>query len=319
MLTETKIEKLDFSKPKNLVSLNNIKFAHWAVGEGPNLIFIHGWPLHSATFRNIIPLLSKHFTCHLFDYPGAGLSEAPEGYPYGIENIADDFIELFEYMGIDKYGLIAHDSGGAIARIIAAKDRKKVFGMVLGNTETPAEFSLLFGALVILGRFRVGQYIIDAAYRYPLLRNSIIGLKGCFSDLNKTQGDFEKFFIKNWNENRDVRTKHYDYVRGISFASLRAVGSFHSSITAPTMLLWGDEDPYFKVEDAKKMLNEFAGEKEFRTLEGGKLYAHEEYPERFAMEVSRFFFSVCKKSKQKSVCLHSSIMPYWSDNAQEIL
>ena len=44
------------------------------IGEGPDLVLLHGWGLNSACWQGIIPLLSAHYRLHLIDLPGCGFS-----------------------------------------------------------------------------------------------------------------------------------------------------------------------------------------------------------------------------------------------------
>ena len=47
--------------------------AYRRVGVGPDVLFVHGWPVSGATFRTLLPHLVDHVTCHVVDLPGAGL------------------------------------------------------------------------------------------------------------------------------------------------------------------------------------------------------------------------------------------------------
>lgn len=44
------------------------------VGEGPDLVLIHGWAMHSGVFAPLTRLLAAHFRVHLVDLPGHGAS-----------------------------------------------------------------------------------------------------------------------------------------------------------------------------------------------------------------------------------------------------
>ena len=44
--------------------------AYRRVGSGPDVLFVHGWPVTSATFRLLLPHLVDHVTCHLDRPPG---------------------------------------------------------------------------------------------------------------------------------------------------------------------------------------------------------------------------------------------------------
>ncbi|MFT5806927.1 MAG: pimeloyl-[acyl-carrier protein] methyl ester esterase [Moritella dasanensis] len=44
------------------------------VGDGPDLVLLHGWGLNSACWQSVVPLLSVHYRLHLIDLPGFGFS-----------------------------------------------------------------------------------------------------------------------------------------------------------------------------------------------------------------------------------------------------
>src|SRR5437773_1117786 len=62
--------------PQRYIELDHARIATWSIGQGPDLVFVHGWPLWSATFRRIAPLLAKDFRLHFFDLPGTGWTVA---------------------------------------------------------------------------------------------------------------------------------------------------------------------------------------------------------------------------------------------------
>src|SRR5262245_65264345 len=64
-----------FARPHEYVAVSHGRLAYWRFGRGPDVVFVHGWPLHSATFRGIVPALARSFTLHLLDLPGTGHSE----------------------------------------------------------------------------------------------------------------------------------------------------------------------------------------------------------------------------------------------------
>ena len=54
-------------------------------GEGPTLLFVHGWPVSGATFRCLLPHLVDHVTCHVIDMPGVGSSRFTATTPLSID------------------------------------------------------------------------------------------------------------------------------------------------------------------------------------------------------------------------------------------
>lgn len=48
------------------------------LGQGPDLVLIHGWAMHGGIFAPLTRQLVEHFTVHLVDLPGHGLSAKRE-------------------------------------------------------------------------------------------------------------------------------------------------------------------------------------------------------------------------------------------------
>lgn len=62
------------------------------MGTGPNLVLLHGWGMNSAVWEPQIKALTKHFTLHLVDLPGMGLSRPTE--PYHLHSLAGKISEM---------------------------------------------------------------------------------------------------------------------------------------------------------------------------------------------------------------------------------
>ena len=41
-------------------------------GDGPAIVFLHGFPLSGLTWRRVVPALSGRFTCYALDLVGLG-------------------------------------------------------------------------------------------------------------------------------------------------------------------------------------------------------------------------------------------------------
>ena len=148
-----------FGAPVELIDLGHSRVPYYRVGRGPDVFFVHGWPLHAATFRDIVPKLADRFTCHLIDLPGAGDSEWGPQSKISVRDHADSVRSVIQQIGLQDFAFVAHDSGGYIARLVAAGDARAT-ALVMGNTEIPGHtpFGILaFIALNKLGLARVAR------------------------------------------------------------------------------------------------------------------------------------------------------------------
>ena len=104
------------------------------VGSGPDVLFVHGWPVHGATFRLLLPHLVEHVTCHVVDLPGAGSSRYDTNTDLSIANHVTSVRRSVELLELDSVAVVGHDSGGMIARhAMTGNDRLRAMGLI--NTE----------------------------------------------------------------------------------------------------------------------------------------------------------------------------------------
>lgn len=86
------------------------------VGEGPELVFLHGWGSESQTFYALAEQLStQQYRCILIDLPGFGKTAAPEE-AWGVAEYAAFVGAVLEKLGLTNVkAIIGHSLGGRIA------------------------------------------------------------------------------------------------------------------------------------------------------------------------------------------------------------
>lgn len=81
-----------------------------SLGQGPNLVLIHGWGFNQAVWQSWLPYLTPYFRVHCVDLPGFGCSEW-QGNAYEkevlMQNLAACLPDQAHYLGWSMGGLIA--------------------------------------------------------------------------------------------------------------------------------------------------------------------------------------------------------------------
>jgi haloalkane dehalogenase len=266
------------------VPVKNGALGYYRFGTGPNVVAVHGWPLHAATFRTLLPYLTRHFTVHLFDMPGTGhtLYEAPIGF----ESNAAALREAIDAIGLGRYALLAHDSGGAIARLLAASD-PRVQGLVLSGSEIPGHHPTLLALYLLCARVPLLSKALTASLQIGFLRRSPLAFGTCFEDPRYADGEFSKWFVAPL---RDPAVAHgqMGLARALTFEFVDRLADVHARITAPTLCIWGERDPFFPVAKARAMLPQFRGSAELVVVPRAKLFVHEDHPAEFAAHALPF-------------------------------
>jgi len=265
-----------------LLDVGDRRLAYWRMGSGPDIVFVHGWPLHSQTYRRIAPELAKHFTCHFVDLPGTGQSPWDAATPIGFAEHATTLSEAIEFLGLERFALLAHDSGGVMARLLAAEFGDRVFGLVLSGTEIPGHRPWLVEALAVVLRAPFGAALLRSMMTSRTIRRSTLGFKGCFNDLSLLDGDFHDLFVAPLVANERAMEGQLKLVHGLDWSIVDGLEAVHRRIVAPTQLIWGEGDPFFPAKLARPMASQFGGGAEFHELSAARLFVHEEQPDQFA-------------------------------------
>ncbi len=88
--------------------------------QGEPLIFLHGFPESHRTWRHQLAYLSDRYRCIAPDQRGYCRSDKPEGVEnYSADKLTADIFALATALGIDRFTIVGHDWGGAIAWSVA--------------------------------------------------------------------------------------------------------------------------------------------------------------------------------------------------------
>lgn len=273
--------------PQRRLDVGHSRLAYWRFGRGPDLVFVHGWPLHAATFRRIVPALARDFTCHLIDLPYVGRSESSPGAPVGLTEHATTVRAAIDALGLERYAMIGHDSGALFTRLVAADD-PRVVGQVLGNTEIPGHTPPMLAFYVLASRLPGGPSLIRSSMRLGALRRSVLGFGGCFADPWTVEGEFGDLFVRPMLDSAEVMNGQAKLLTNLDHRVVGRLPEAHARTRSPVLLVWGADDPWFPLAKARAMLSQFGGRAELREIARGKLFVHEDHPEAFVAHARPF-------------------------------
>jgi len=94
-----------------------VKLHYVESGEGPLVIFYHGFPLFWFSFHHQMQALAERYRVVAVDGPGINLSSKPEDLEqYQLPRLVEQLDSLARHLiGDEKFCLVGHDWGGALA------------------------------------------------------------------------------------------------------------------------------------------------------------------------------------------------------------
>jgi haloalkane dehalogenase len=254
--------------------------AYRVVGTGPDVVFVHGWPVSSATFRRLLPHLVDHVTCHLLDLPGAGASRYSATTPLSITNHIHSVQRSLDILGLDDVVVVGQDSGGMIARHAMVGDgRLRAMGLI--DTEPSGRPSLKFRSFVAGRKVPGFGTALGWLAGRPRLRRSPLVLGDAFADSSLLDGEFDEFFLQPLARSREHRAAAMNLFRSFDHQLVRDLGALHPCFDVPVVLVWGERDRFFPVHQARAMVNEFP-HATLEVIAGSGLFSHEERPAEVA-------------------------------------
>ncbi|MEO7428172.1 MAG: alpha/beta hydrolase, partial [Acidimicrobiales bacterium] len=120
------------STRERTVAVNGVNLHVVEAGEGPPVIFAHGFPELSYSWRHQIPALADAgFHAIAPDMRGYGRSSQPaEISDYDIVHLTDDLIAVLDDLGDERAVFVGHDWGSMVVGSLARLHPERVAGVV---------------------------------------------------------------------------------------------------------------------------------------------------------------------------------------------
>jgi pimeloyl-ACP methyl ester carboxylesterase len=107
----------------------------------PVVILLHGFPESHRTWREIAPRLRDRFRLIMPDQRGFAGSDRPQKVEaYKTAELVDDLFALADALSIDRFALVGHDWGGAVAWAAAMRGNPRPTRLAIVNSPHPFIF-----------------------------------------------------------------------------------------------------------------------------------------------------------------------------------
>jgi pimeloyl-ACP methyl ester carboxylesterase len=127
-----RVTKTDSAYREGYFEYEGLRLHYVEAGEGDLVIFYHGFPSYWLSFLDQMEVLKSQYRVVAVDGLGAGLSDKPDTLSaYRVEALAAQLDALARHLaGEEKFTLIGHDWGGALALTFAEAYPDRLKGVV---------------------------------------------------------------------------------------------------------------------------------------------------------------------------------------------
>lgn len=238
--------------------VNALSVRYTVEGQGPDVVFIHGWASSSRMWAEFSTRLAERYRCWSLDLPGCGDSDKPGGHWYSIPNFTSTVHTFLDLHGLERVRLVGHSMGGMIVLNLAARHPGLVSRLVAINPVVTGNANLRHLARpAVSGRLLHWALRLSPVVLQPLLAHPLGGRV---------------------NGLHHIRRRTEDFVKGTPeslLSSGRAVMAFDVSpllarITAPTLVIVGDRDLNVPTSEGRLAADKIPAA-ELHVLRGGHL------------------------------------------------
>lgn len=256
-------------------------------GAGPVALFLHGFPLSGFQWRGAIDRLSKHRRCLAPDSMGLGFTEVLPGKSVTPDDQVKMLVAFLDALQVDAVDLVANDSGGAVAQLLAVRHPRRVRSLLLTNCDVepdspPPALKPVF-ELAEMGIWPDAW--LDPWLKSPVKARAPDGLGGmCFSNPeHPTDAALKQYLgpILQSVERKDLADR---YALGLKLNPLAGIEPSLRKLDVPVRIVWGMSDDIFAKDNPDYLARVLPRVEGVRRIPEAKLFFPEEYPHIVAEE-----------------------------------
>ena len=242
--------------------------------EAPVLVLIHGFTDTGRVWQYMLQFLEKDFHIYVPDLRGHGGSDKPVQNIQTVPEYAGDVIAFMKALGLEGGFVAGHSLGAITAQTIGYLEPDIAGKIMLVETgarmhESPEDFKEMLNFYEAMG-IDPELTMADAPELFPKFDSFV-------------STDHVKYFIEHLK----------DVPRHVINATCKGMYNNDSTrllqfITADVAVVWGSEEYTFTEEYLEEM-KEYLPDAEYLVYEGGTHDILDEFPEKLAADMKRFF------------------------------
>lgn len=268
------------------INLSAGPLSYGDTGDGPTLLFIHGYLVNEQFWRNVVPHLSTHFRCITPTLPlGAHTHAMSPDAALTPQSVAALIAEFMTALDLRDVTLVGCDTGGALCQLVLAHHPERLSALVLTNCDAyenffplllrPLQWSFLVPGmawlLVQLLRTRLMQWILLAPVAHNLPPAAVRASYFTPSrQVPAVRHDMRRFGLSVNNRDTIAAAQHF------------------KDVTLPVLLVWGEDDILFPMKYAERLYADFPNAT-LQRVPDSRAFMPEDQPDVLAQAIVDFF------------------------------
>lgn len=247
------------------IKIKGLNFHYTVEGSGSPVILMHGWGCNLTTLESVEKVAKESHTVYNVDFPGFGSSEEPNEV-WGVEEYTQLIEEFVKLENIENPILLGHSFGGRVGILYSSRNKVKKLILVDAAGVKPKRSWKYYYRVYT---YKLAKRVAPVVMGKKLAQKFIDGMRKRrgSSDYNDASPMMRSILSKVVNEDLQYCMPN---------------------ISAPTLLVWGEEDTATPMRDAK-IMEKLIPNAGLVSFPGCGHYSFLENPVQFAA-VLRYFF-----------------------------
>jgi pimeloyl-ACP methyl ester carboxylesterase len=287
----------------NRVSVKGLEVFYREAGrkDAPTIVLLHGFPSSSHMFRELIPRLADRFHVIAPDYVGFGYSARPAAteFQYTFDNLTEHVEKLlFDVLALRKFSIYVQDYGAPVGFRIATRHPEAIEGIIIQNGNAYVEgISPAFEPLKPFWADRNTETERPARALLTAETTRFQYTHGAKDpkSISPDSYTFDQLFLDRPGNDAIQLDLFQDYPSNVALYD--EWHQYFRDKQPRTLIVWGQNDPFFTVEGANAFLADMP-KTELHLLDTGH-FALEEKGLYIADRILEFLLRTVQKAVSK--------------------
>jgi pimeloyl-ACP methyl ester carboxylesterase len=282
---------------------NGIRLHTVSEGSGKLILFVHGFPEFWYEWKDQLAEFGRDHLAVALDMRGYNLSAKPaEVAAYKARHLVEDLRLLADHLGHERFVLVAHDWGGAVAWNFAAAHPGRLDKLVIVNAPHPVTFARELrdnpaqqraSAYMNLFRSDKAERVLSENHCQRLRRMT---LDAWAANGGRASEQDHRAYLDAWTQ-PGALTGGLNYYRASplhppdeSGSAIPAINPDAFRVSVPTLVIWGERDEALlpgNLDGLEELVSDLRVE---RIPDGSHWVVHEQ-PDRVNALIRRFLSS----------------------------